>query len=75
MHKLYDQVAMPYDRDLHLQRTGLKPSLNAVIEERTYMEVLGQLDTGKTDNVKGTCWFTLHLDVGGQWRFSRMEWY
>ena len=75
LRKLYEQVAKAYDSDLHLQRTGLKRSLNTVIEDGSYTEALVHRDTGKVDDVKGTYRFTMHLDADGQWRFSRMEWH
>ncbi len=75
LRRLYEQVAKAYDSDLHLQRTGLKRSVNTVIEDGTYTEKLGHRDTGKVEDVKGTYRFTLHLDADGKWRFSRMEWH
>lgn len=75
MRKLYEQVTSALDSDLHLSRTGLKHSVNTVIEDGTYTETLGHRDTGKVEDVKGSYRFTLHLDADGQWRFSRMEWH
>jgi ketosteroid isomerase-like protein len=75
LRKLYEQVTTAYDSDLHLKQTGLKRSINTMIEDGTYTEALGHRSTGKIDQISGTYRFTLHRDLDGTWRYSRMEWH
>jgi ketosteroid isomerase-like protein len=75
LRKLYEKVTAAFDSDLHLKCVRLKRDLNTVIEDGTYTEELGHRDNGKVDHIQGTYRFTLHLDAGGEWRYSRMEWH
>ena len=75
LRELYEHVTAAFNSDLQLKCVSLKRDLNTVLEDGTYTEELGRRDTGKVDHVQGTYRFTMHMDVDGKWRYSRMEWH
>ena len=74
LRRLYEQVTVAFDSDLHLKSLGLTHHREVAVEHGTYTETLRDRASGKVEQIHGTYRFTARVQPDGRWLFTRMVW-